>query len=219
MVPFLLEFGSQLHFQSISPLFERQDAHQVDSSPDQQQRFHISSWQTSHFHFKKETTLLWLELPLPTPRSCFWSFIAFLLYYVKVWGDGREQQVISRKPSYVLRIHQSTGCLAASRRCVCGAGSVAPRCTHTNSLPWKRKQAPLAKKSCIGGCFLWGNKTTPVLPALKSHPVFHEDNTFRFFLAVSVDGCELRVQFHLIPKAKPTDEVKSDFVCSQPWTV
>lgn len=66
-------------------------------------------------------------------------------------------------------------------------------------------------------------KTTPVFPALTSHQVFHEDNTFRLFLAVSVsvsmDGCELQVQFHLIPKAKPTDEVKSDFVCSQPWTV
>lgn len=50
--------------------------------------------------------------PSLTPLSCFWGDIAFLLYYVKVWGDQRDQQVISRKQSNVLRIHLLTGCPA-----------------------------------------------------------------------------------------------------------
>lgn len=81
--------------------------HHRISSP----RFHISSWQTSHFHFKKETRLLWLQLPLPAPRSCFWKFIAFLL----LLGASLR--------SRVLRAHLSTGRPAASRRRVCGAAS------------------------------------------------------------------------------------------------
>lgn len=88
--------------------------------------------------------------------------------------------------------HSSISRLPRRRR-VCGVGSATPRCTHANYLPWKRKQAPFAKKSWIGG----EKKTTPVLPALKSHPVFNEE-TFRLFLAVpaSMVGCELQVQFH-----------------------
>lgn len=66
-------------------------------------------------------------------------------------------------------------------------------------LPRKRKQAPFAKKELDRR-----KKTTPVLPAPKSHPVFNEENTFHLFLAVSARGCELRVQFYfwLISKSK-----------------
>lgn len=43
----------------------------VEASQDEQQRFHISSRQTSHFHFKKETRLPWLELAFADTAQLF----------------------------------------------------------------------------------------------------------------------------------------------------
>lgn len=95
--------------------------------------------------------------PSLTLLSGFWGYSAVLLYCVKVWGDEREQQVISRKQSNVLRIHLLTGCPAASRRRVCWPGSIAHGCIRANYLGWKRKQALLLKRAGTG-MFLAGEK-------------------------------------------------------------
>lgn len=145
-------------------------------------------------------------------RSCGWSFpcqqraavsgasshFCFIMWKSRETAENNRWS--ARNRAVFLRTHLSTGCPAASRRRVCGAGAVTHRCTRTNYLPRKRKQAPFAKNSWIGGCFLWGGKKNHAgLPALTSHPVFNKENTSHLFLVVSasVGGRELRVQFHI----------------------
>lgn len=139
LLPFLLAFGSQPQIQSISLLFERKDAHRVDSSPDQQQRFHISSWQTSHFHFKKETRLLWLELPLAAPQQLFLE-----IYRISAL-------LCENLPSGVFT-HSSIDGSPCCLQTACLRGCFTPILCHG------KENTPLAKKSWNGGCFLWEGK-------------------------------------------------------------
>lgn len=98
---------------------------------------------TSHVHFKKETkTLLWLVLPPPTLQSCFWSFVGSLLYYLKVQGDGREPQLISRKLSILLGVYWRFAS-ATSRRHGCSAS---PRCARHPLSATERKTSILFQK-------------------------------------------------------------------------
>lgn len=120
--------------------------------------------------------------PSLTLLSCFWGYIASLLYYVKVWGHEREQQVIRRKQSNVLGIHLLTGCPAASRRRVCWPGSIA----HSRQLSGLEKKTSTVAKKSWNGDVSCRKKSTPVLPALKSNPSFNKEITFCPFLAACV---------------------------------
>lgn len=146
-------------------------------------------------------------------HSCGWSFpcqhrtqLFLELYCVSALlceSLGRQARTTGDQPeTEQCFTHSSTNRLPCSLQtpCLCGWFSSASLHSH-QYLPRKRKQAPLAKKELDRR-----KKTTPVLPAPKSHPVFNEKNTFHLFLAVSASarGCELRVQFYfwLISKSK-----------------
>lgn len=140
----------------LSP-FERKDARQAGIVTGEQ-RFHISSRQTFHFQFKKETALPWLELPFADTAQLF-----LRLYRISALlceSLGRREGTGDPPETVRCFTHSSINRLPCSLQMLCLLARFNSAWAHSRQLSGlEKKTSGVAKKSWIGGCFLWGEKT------------------------------------------------------------
>lgn len=170
----------------------------VEASQDEQQRFHISSRHTSHFHFKKETALLWLELALADAAQLF-----LRLYRVSALLRerlGRPERTTGDQPETIRCFrHSSFNRLPCSLQAPRSLARFKSTRVHSRQLSGLEKKTSSVAKRSWNGDVSCRKKTR-----LSSPPSNHTHLLTRKILSgcLCADGCELRVHFHFWLKSK-----------------